>query len=69
MVQDPNFISAFVNERFFFNYFGPLNADDDNFITRWAVRNGTDIVIQSGPQATISTTLGDRQKFLYQCLR
>jgi cellulose synthase/poly-beta-1,6-N-acetylglucosamine synthase-like glycosyltransferase len=69
MVQDPNFISAFVNERFFFNCFGPLNADDDNFITRWAVRNGKDIAIQSGPQATISTTLGDRRKFLYQCLR
>jgi hypothetical protein len=69
LVQDPEFISEFVNERFFFNSFGPIDADDDNYITRYAVREGKDIIIQSGQQGTIETTLGDRQKFLARCMR
>jgi cellulose synthase/poly-beta-1,6-N-acetylglucosamine synthase-like glycosyltransferase len=69
VVQESDFISDFVNERFFFGIFGPLNADDDNFITRWVVRKGYDIVIQSGPNATIETMLGEFPKFFSQCLR
>jgi cellulose synthase/poly-beta-1,6-N-acetylglucosamine synthase-like glycosyltransferase len=69
VVQDPDFLAGFVNEYFLFGLFGPLNADDDNFITRWVVRRGYDIAIQSGPHSTIETTLGEYPKFLSQCMR
>ncbi|KAL4898365.1 nucleotide-diphospho-sugar transferase [Aspergillus ambiguus] len=69
IIQDPLFISRFTNENFFFGHFGPLNADDDNFITRWAVRHGWDIKIQYCPDALIETTLGTYPKFISQCLR
>jgi cellulose synthase/poly-beta-1,6-N-acetylglucosamine synthase-like glycosyltransferase len=69
ILQDPKFLSGFTNERFFFNIFGPLNADDDNFITRWDVCHGWKIKIQYGPDALIETTLGTYPKFLSQCLR
>jgi hypothetical protein len=69
MIADPLFLKKFTNERFFFNFFGPLNADDDNFITRWAITHGWSVAIQMGQDATIETTLGDRSKFLSQCLR
>jgi hypothetical protein len=39
IVQDDNFRKAFTNERFLFGFFGPLNPDDDNFITRWVLRH------------------------------
>lgn len=69
ILQDRRFRSGFTNEQFFFNSFGPLNADDDNFITRWNVRHGWDIKIQYCPDALIETTLGTYPKFLSQCLR
>lgn len=69
ILQDPDFISGFTNERFFFDTFGPLNADDDNFITRWDVRHGWKIKIQYCQDALIETTLGTYPKFLSQCLR
>ncbi|KAI9373595.1 glycosyltransferase like family 2-domain-containing protein [Aspergillus egyptiacus] len=69
ILTDPNFLHAFTNERFFFGKFGPLNADDDNFITRWNVTNGHKIKIQYSPDARIETTLGTYPKFLSQCLR
>jgi hypothetical protein len=34
IVQDNNFCKAFTNERFFFGLFGPLNPNNNNFITR-----------------------------------
>jgi hypothetical protein len=34
IVQDDNFRKAFTNKRFFFGLFGPLNPDNNNFITR-----------------------------------
>jgi hypothetical protein len=37
IVQDDNFRKAFTNDRFLFGLFGPLNPDDDNFITRWVL--------------------------------
>lgn len=69
ILQDPAFLSGFTNEMFFFNKFGPLNADDDNFITRWNVRHGWNIKIQYRQDALIETTLGTYPKFLSQCLR
>ncbi|KAF7169423.1 hypothetical protein CNMCM5623_002153 [Aspergillus felis] len=69
ILKDPEFIAGFTNERFFFGFFGPLNADDDNFITRWDVRHGWKVKIQYCPDAMIETTLGTYPKFLSQCLR
>ncbi|KAH1435355.1 hypothetical protein KXX32_008778 [Aspergillus fumigatus] len=69
ILKDPKFIAEFTNERFFFGLFGPLNADDDNFITRWDVRHGWKVKIQYCPDAMIETTLGTYPKFLSQCLR
>jgi cellulose synthase/poly-beta-1,6-N-acetylglucosamine synthase-like glycosyltransferase len=69
IVQDPEFLAKFLNERFFFNLFGPLNADDDNFITRWIVKKDFRIVIQQGSKCTIETDVGEYPKFLSQCLR
>jgi Glycosyltransferase like family 2 len=69
IVQDPAFMEGFTNERFFFGKFGPLNADDDNFITRWLVTNHWKIKFQHCKDATIETTLGTYPKFLSQCLR
>jgi hypothetical protein len=71
IVQEDNFRKAFTNESFFFGLFGPLNPDDDNFITRWVLRHpqNYEIKIQYTDNATIETILGQYPKFLAQCLR
>ena len=69
ILRNPAFLPAFKNERFFFGLFGPLNADDDNFITRWEVNHGWKLKIQYCEDALIETTLGTYPKFLSQCLR
>lgn len=69
ILQDPDFIRGFLNEYTFFGLVGPLNADDDNFITRWMVNHGWKIRIQYSPSARIETTLGEYPKYLLQCLR
>lgn len=69
-LKGPAFMHRFSNEMFFFGKIGPLNVDDDNFITRWAVSHGWKIKIQYTESARIETTLGmDRKKFFSQCLR
>jgi hypothetical protein len=66
---DPRFQQEFVTERFFFGKFGPLNADDDNFITRWVVRKGWDIYTHCGSDCIVETDVGEYPRFLSQCLR
>jgi len=46
-----------------------LNADDDNFVTRWLVSHQWKTYIQYHPQCEIETTLENNMKFLYQCSR
>lgn len=46
-----------------------LNADDDNFLTRWMVNHGWKIWIQFSKECEVQTTLEDNPKFLKQCLR
>ncbi|TGJ86408.1 hypothetical protein E0Z10_g2359 [Xylaria hypoxylon] len=46
-----------------------LNADDDNFVTRWLVNNQWKTWIQYEPECEIETTLENSHKFLYQCSR
>jgi cellulose synthase/poly-beta-1,6-N-acetylglucosamine synthase-like glycosyltransferase len=69
----PEFVPGFVNERFFLGLFGPLNADDDNYNTRFAVRHGWKIKIQYTEDAVMETDLGVEKplvtKFLAQCRR
>ncbi|KAH8700621.1 nucleotide-diphospho-sugar transferase [Talaromyces proteolyticus] len=69
ILKEKEFIDGFTNERFFFGMFGPLNADDDKFITRYEVRKGWDIKIQDCEDTLVETTLGTYPKYLSQCLR
>jgi len=46
-----------------------LNADDDNFVTRWLVNHQWKTWVQYHPECEIETTLENSTKFLYQCSR
>lgn len=46
-----------------------LNADDDNFVTRWLVSHQWKTWIQYNRECEIETTLENGVKFLYQCSR
>jgi hypothetical protein len=46
-----------------------LNADDDNFVTRWLVSHQWKTWIQYEDECEIETTLENGVKFLYQCSR
>jgi hypothetical protein len=68
IVMNARFTNAFLNEYIF--RWGPLMADDDNFITRWVINHGFDIKMQLIEDATMTTTLGTRPlKFRNQCKR
>ena len=58
IVTHGNFLRAFLNERWFFGKVGPLNADDDNLLTRWVVNRGWKVEFQTEPKALVGTTLG-----------
>lgn len=51
------------------SWFGTVSTGDDNYITRYLVRNGRNIVVQYCQDAVIETTLGDSRKFIPQCVR
>ncbi|RMD42981.1 hypothetical protein DV735_g2105, partial [Chaetothyriales sp. CBS 134920] len=68
ILQDVNFTNGFTNEKWWFGQY-QLNADDDNFITRWMVGHGHDTYMQYHPECEVLTTLEDNPKFLKQCLR
>ncbi|KAK7935958.1 glycosyltransferase family 2 [Apiospora marii] len=46
-----------------------LNADDDNFVTRWLVNHQWKTWIQYEKECEIETTLEYGMKFMYQCSR
>jgi hypothetical protein len=69
IIKDTKFLDGFQNEICFFGLLGPINPDDDNFVTRWNVTNGYKIAFQNCEDATIETTLGTYPKFLSQCMR
>ncbi|ORY57741.1 polysaccharide synthase [Pseudomassariella vexata] len=60
------FLEGFKTERWG-NYI--LNADDDNFVTRWLVNHQWKTWIQYERECEIETTLEYGMKFLYQCSR
>jgi cellulose synthase/poly-beta-1,6-N-acetylglucosamine synthase-like glycosyltransferase len=66
ILQNPLFLDGFCNERWGQYH---LNADDDNFVTRWIVSHGWDTYIQYNNECMIETTLENNSKFLAQCLR
>ncbi|KAI4166057.1 MAG: hypothetical protein LQ342_000488 [Letrouitia transgressa] len=67
ILRDPAFTYGFTHEEWLGRY--QLNADDDNFITRWLVSHGQKISYQYHKQSEVHTTLEDNPKFLKQCLR
>lgn len=68
IIKDQAFTSGFTDEKWWFGQY-QLNADDDNFITRWLVNHDWDIYMQYHPDCEVQTTLEDNPKFLKQCLR
>ncbi|TIA24589.1 hypothetical protein D6C80_00303 [Aureobasidium pullulans] len=66
ILQDDAFTHGFTHEtwRTF-----QLNADDDNFITRWMYTHGWKITMQYHKACEVQTTLEDSPKYLKQCLR
>lgn len=66
IIQDPNFIHSFTHETW---QSCQLNADDDNFLTRWMVNHGWKTWIQYHRECEVETTLEENSKYLLQCLR
>jgi len=67
ILQDPNFTYGFTHETWGSDHF--LNADDDNFITRWLFSHDWKIQMQNHRECEVETTLEDDSKYLRQCLR
>jgi cellulose synthase/poly-beta-1,6-N-acetylglucosamine synthase-like glycosyltransferase len=67
ILQDPKFTYGFTHETWGGDHF--LNADDDNFITRWLFSHDWKIQIQNHRECEVETTLEDDAKYLRQCLR
>lgn len=67
ILRDDAFIYGFTHEEWLGRY--QLNADDDNFITRWLVSHNKKIWYQYHKEAEVLTTLENNPKFLKQCLR
>ncbi|OIW23948.1 hypothetical protein CONLIGDRAFT_585403 [Coniochaeta ligniaria NRRL 30616] len=66
ILKSHDFLEGFQTERWG-NYI--LNADDDNFVTRWLVSHQWKTWIQYERECEIETTLENGTKFLYQCSR
>lgn len=66
ILQDPEFTYSFTHETWW-TY--RLNADDDNFITRWMVSHGWQTYVQYDKRCEVETTFESDWKFIKQCLR
>ncbi|KAL6360844.1 hypothetical protein LRP88_06552 [Fusarium phalaenopsidis] len=68
---NPNLMEQLCSEEFCFGLLGGtgLGPDDDNFLTRAAMKKGWRIFFQDTEDATIETTLGEWPKFGDQLLR
>lgn len=68
ILQHRDFTDGFAGEKWWWGTY-QLNADDDNFISRWMVSNGWKTYMQYHPECEVQTTLEDNSKFLKQCTR
>ncbi|KAF2148334.1 glycosyltransferase family 2 protein [Myriangium duriaei CBS 260.36] len=66
ILQEEDFGFHFTNETWRTHQ---LNADDDNFMTRWMFRHGWKIAMQYNKACEVQTTLEDGPTYLKQCLR
>lgn len=73
ILQRDEFMPGYLSEKFLLGKYGPLNADDDNFITRFVVRTGWDVKVHYSDDTCVETTVGVDspivRKFLGQCTR
>ncbi|KAL1598694.1 hypothetical protein SLS60_007834 [Paraconiothyrium brasiliense] len=71
IVQDHVFQHEYLNEYILGGRIGPINADDDNFLTRWVSSHGHHIKFQWSEEATITTILGQDgwRRYIQQCKR
>lgn len=69
ILRDARFRAGYQDERFFFGLLGPLNPDDDNYITRWVLQDGWRVRVQHTPDCRVVTPLGDPHRFYGQVLR
>lgn len=69
ILQDQAFTHGFTNEQWWWGSQYQLNADDDNFITRWMVSHGWETYMQYHPECEVQTTLEDNSKYMKQCVR
>lgn len=72
ILQEPAFQQEFTSEYIFWKRFGPLNAGDDKWMTRWVMKRGWSVFHQSCPEVRIETILGVKgggARFRGQCLR
>lgn len=67
ILKDEAFTYSFTHEEWLGRY--RLNADDDNFMTRWLVSHKKRIAFQYHKEAEVLTTLEDNPNFVKQCLR
>lgn len=66
IIRDADFIHSFTHETW---QSCQLNADDDNFLTRWLVNHDWKTWIQYHRDCEVQTTLENNSKYLLQCLR
>ncbi|KAF9734614.1 hypothetical protein PMIN06_010710 [Paraphaeosphaeria minitans] len=76
IVQDKAFQNKFLDERILTSLIeggiGPINSDDDNFLTRWILyKKNRKVKFQNSEEATMTTVLGQdgAMRFKDQCLR
>lgn len=67
ILQDRGFTDGFTGEVWRNTFM--LNADDDNFITRWLFSHNWKIRIQNHPECEVETVLETDHNYKKQCLR
>lgn len=59
ILQDSSLLSRYTNEQCFSGLFGPSNAEDDSFMTRWLLTQGWKIKVQEDEHSLIEAQFFD----------